>query len=539
MQDVLETDYVIIGAGSAGCVLAARLSENGRDDVTVLEAGGSDANIFIKVPVGYAFTFTNRKLNWCYETEPDAGLNDRSVFWPRGRVVGGSSSINAMAYMRGLPRDFDDWEKAGAAGWNWQSVRPIYERMETRREPGKRGRKGAYGSGPVWVSELSDEMHPFSNRFLEAGEDLGWPHLPDLNGPETRGLGYYRSTVRSGRRWSAADAFLRPALKRDNVNLVRNALVTHIIIEDGRATGISFEKGGKTHVLKARREVILSAGAVNSPQLLMLSGIGPAAELKEKGIDVAHDLPEVGKGMQDHLAITHSFRASMPTLNTVLGYHLRRIWCGIQYALARTGPLSVPVNQVGGYVASQADQPEDMQLFCNPLVYEATPTGIPQVGPDPGFILSAQPSRPTSRGKITLRSNNPKDMPAIQPNSVSTEHDQQAAIRAGHVLRALLNSPSLSGALREDEDPSLRHMNDADLLEDFRARASTVFHASCTCRMGRDASDSVIDADLRVHGLQGLRVVDASSFPNVPSGNTNAPVMMLAMGAADRILAGR
>ncbi len=537
MQDQLETDYVIIGAGSAGCVMAARLSENGRNDVTLVEAGGSDSNLFIKIPVGYAYTFTNKNVNWCYETEPDAGLNGRNVFWPRGRVVGGSSSINAMAYMRGLPRDFDDWEHAGGTGWNWSAARALYERMETRNEPGKKGRKGAYGSGPVWVSDVREEMHPFSSQFLDAGQELGWPTLDDLNGRGTTGLGFYRSTVRNGRRWSAADAFLRPALKRDNLNLIRRALVTKILVENGRAIGISYEQGGKTRILKARRDVILSAGAVNSPQLMMLSGIGPASDLKSHGIDVVHDLPEVGKGMQDHLAITHSFRASKPTLNAVLGYHARRILCSMQYVLTRTGPLSVPVNQVGGYVASQEDQPEDMQLFCNPLVYETKATGIPHVGPEPGFILSAQPSRPTSRGEITLRSSDPKDTPRIQPNSVSTEADQNAAIRAGHVLRGLLKTAPMMDALHPDEQPPLLTMSDEDMLADYRERASTVFHASCTCRMGRDATDSVVDANLRVHGLQGLRIVDASAFPNVTSGNTNAPVMMLAMGAADRILA--
>ncbi|SDE65276.1 GMC family oxidoreductase [Ruegeria marina] len=533
----MEFDYIIVGAGSAGCVLADRLSEKTSSKVLVIEAGGSDARFWIKVPVGYGFTYSNPKVNWCYNAEPDAGLNSRIAYWPRGRVIGGSSSINAMAYVRGLAQDFDDWEKAGAAGWNWETARWAFERLESHCEIGTDDRMRIRGDGPLRISDLREHMHPFSARFLEAAHDLGWPTKDDMNGVSSEGVSYFRSTVRKGLRCSAADAFLRPALKRRNVKVVTNALVEKLEIRNGRATGVHYRVGNQRILARAKGEVIVSAGAINSPQILQLSGIGPAELLKSHEIEVVQDLGQVGKGLQDHLAITHHFAANEPTLNNRLGRKFGQLLAGIEYVLTRKGPLSVPVNQVGGFVRSDAAQAvPDMQIYCNPASYTTPANGKPTMDRAPGFILSVQPCRPTSRGEIRIASADPAQAPLIQPNSLSTKKDLEDAVQACKLLRTLANATTIVRVTKAPKSPDINNMNDAEMLENFRARASTNFHPTCTCRMGRDASDSVLDARLRVHGVQGLRVVDASAFPNVTSGNTNAPTMMLAMRAADLII---
>ncbi|MAC79474.1 MAG: choline dehydrogenase [Rhodobacteraceae bacterium] len=531
-----DYDYIVIGAGSAGCVMAERLGADPRRRVLVLEAGGSDMRFWIKVPLGYAFTSTDARLNWDIRTAPDEGLNGRSQVWPRGRVVGGCSSINAMAYMRGLPGDFDDWGRAGAQGWTWDAVRATYDAIETHEDRDDRGRAHRRGTGPVWVSDLRRDMHPFSRQFLAAAEQSGWPVLDDLNAGRGEGLGYYRSSVRHGRRWSAADAFLRPALARGNVHLATHAMVQRIVIEDGEARGVAYDHAGQIRIARARRGVILSAGSVNSPQILQLSGIGPGALLQSLGIPVHNDLPQVGQGLQDHLTITYSFAAHPRTLNNTLGVTLWRLTSGMQYLATRRGPLSVPVNQVGGYLASTPGGPPDTQIFCNPIVYTPRPTGAPQVGRAPGYILSAQPCRPTSRGEIRIRSPRPSDRPDILPHSLSTDHDRAAAIRAGRLLQRLARSAALTSARREALGPDVMTMDDNALLRDFRDRSTTVYHPSCTCRMGDSPVNSVVDARLRVHGLGRLRGVDASAFPNITSGNTNAPTMMLAARAAQMII---
>lgn len=533
----MEFDYIIVGAGSAGCVLADCLGRNGRATVLVIEAGGSDARFWIKVPVGYGFTFSDPRVNWRYSAEPDPGLNARVGYWPRGRVIGGSGSINAMAWVRGQPHDFDDWEGAGAAGWNWDSAQPIFERLVSHSEAGADGRTRIRGSGPLRVSDLSADMHPFSSRFLEAAGELGWPLTDDMNGDRPEGLSRYRSTVRNGIRCSPADAFLRPALKRGNVKVLKHALVERLLIRDGQASGVQYRIGNQSMTARARAEVIVSAGAVNSPQLLQLSGIGPAALLRSHGIDVVGDLPQVGRGLQDHLAITHHFLATEPTLNNRLSHRSGQILAGLQYLLTRRGPLSVPVNQVGGFIRSEETSvAPDMQVFCNPVSYSTRPSGTPQMDHEPGFILSVQPCRPTSRGEIMIASADPHDAPLIQPNSLSTEADRHAAVRASRLLRALANTPTIRRVTRAPKVPDISTMNDAEMLENFRARSATVFHPCCTCRMGVDPAGSVLDERLRVHGVGRLRVVDASSFPSITSGNINAPTMMLAMRAADLIL---
>lgn len=530
-----EFDYVIVGAGSAGCVLADRLSRDGRHSVLLLEAGGSDARVWIKVPIGYAFNVANPALNWGYSTQPDAGLAGRCISWPRGRVIGGSGSINAMAYVRGLPRDFDDWAAAGASGWGWDTVRAVYDGMETRHAPNATGHRTAQGDGPVWVSDLSDQMHPFSRSFLDAARDAGLPLSDDINAGE--GVSYYRSTVRDGRRWSSADAFLRKARGRANLTVCTGADVQRIEGLTGQGNSLRYRHKGRDRTVRARREIILSAGAINTPKLLQLSGVGPGAVLQSLGIPVRRDLPQVGRGLQDHLAVSYQFHATQPTLNGDLGTLTGRLRAGLRYALRRQGPLAVPVNQVGGFVRSASDRAgPDVQLFCNPASYEMSPAGRPVLDRAQGYLISAQPCRPTSRGAVRLASADPDAAPMIEANSLATEADRDAALRASRLLQRLAAAPSLRAVTRAAKAPDLTRLDDAGLMEVFRARASTVYHASCTCRMGHGPEDSVLDARLRVHGVPGLRVVDASAFPNVTSGNTNAPTMMLAMRAADLIL---
>ncbi|MBY8977979.1 GMC family oxidoreductase N-terminal domain-containing protein [Rhodobacteraceae bacterium NNCM2] len=536
MTDI-SYDYIVVGAGSAGCALVERLTRDGTKRVLLLEAGGSDQRFWIKVPIGYGMNFANPRLNWGYHAEPDAGLNDRPVYWPRGKVIGGSSSINAMAYMRGLPHDFDDWESAGATGWSWQAVRPAFERMERHLERDERGNPRQRGDGLLSISDLSDQMNPFSVRFLAAAGECGWQRCEDLSAATDEAVGYYRSTVRNGLRCSAADAFLTPARRRTNLKVVTNAMVERITFDGRRATGVVFRTGEKSQTARAGREVILSAGAVNSPKLLQLSGIGPAALLRRHGIEVRHDLAEIGRGLQDHLAISHLFRATTSTLNNILGRMTPRLLAGLRYVTTLTGPLSVPVNQVGGYLRSSDDRAvPDMQIYCNPLSYWSSAAGKPVLDREPGYLLCAQLCRPESRGEIAIRSADPADAPIIQPNSLATEHDREGARRALAIIDRLAAAPALASVTRERLVPGPEVTDPDALMADFRDRASTVFHPTSTCRMGLGPKTSVLDARLRVHGLAGLRVVDSSAFPAVTSANTNAPTMMLATRAAEIIL---
>lgn len=535
-MEPLEFDYIIVGAGSAGCVLANRLTACGKFTVLLLESGGSDAQFWVKIPLGYAVNVNNPAVNWGYQTQPDPGLNARAISWPRGKIIGGSSSINAMTYMRGLAGDFDDWAMAGADGWHWDNVRAVYDRMETHSEITENGRS-TRGDGPVYVSDISDQMAPFSRHFLDATRDVGYPVIPDLNAPDVDGIGYYRSTIRHGFRWSSADAFLRPALRRPNLRVMQSADVDHLIHDGGVVTGVAFHRGDTQHMAKARREVIICAGAINTPKLLQQSGFGPAEILRRHGISVACDLPQVGRGLQDHLAISYQFHATTPTLNNILGRRIGKLSAGLKYLLTRKGPLCVPVNQVGGFIRSgrHSERP-DMQLYFNPVSYGVCASGAVVVDHTPGYQISAQPCRPTSTGTVEIASANPQDAPLISPHSLATQADKDAAIRAGRVLQDFARAASLRAVTAQAKAPDLLAMDDAALLADFGNRASTVFHPTCTCRMGRNDRESVVDARLRVHGVRGLRVADASAFPNITSGNTNAPVMMLAMRAADLIL---
>jgi choline dehydrogenase len=532
---VEDFDYIIVGAGTAGCVLADRLSATGRHRVLVLEAGGSDARFWIKVPIGYGRTFADARVNWKYQALPSAGLNGRGMYWPRGRVVGGSSSINALVYCRGMPADFEDWRALGNVGWGWDDVRPYFERSE--RHIGADGR--VRGEGPLDIKDVTRYLHPMRAQWLAAAAELGLPTTDDFNGPHPEGLGCYEVTIRKGRRWSAADAFLRPALKRGQVRLETQAWVKRLRLEGRRVVAVEYVRGAGTHTVRPRAEVILCAGAVNTPQLLQLSGIGPGTLLAEKGIETVLDNAAVGAHLQDHLAIVYSFKSAVPTLNEELHSALAQLRAGLRYVLGRRGPLALSVNQFGGFVRSNpgAARP-NLQLYFNPVTYgvgDATRTRI-RVDPFPGFYLCHQPTRPTSEGRIDIASADFRTPPVIAPNYLATEQDCRDAVEGGRLLQTLARTRAFRSLIRAPLAPDLLALDDAGLLADFRARAATVYHPVGTCRMGH-AHDSVVDASLRVHGIERLRIADASVFPTVTSANTNAPTLMVAQKAADLILA--
>jgi len=532
-----EFDYIIVGSGSAGSVLADRLSADGQASVLVLEAGGSDRRFWIRMPIGYGRTFFDERVNWKYQTEPDPATASRRSYWPRGKVIGGSSSINAMVYCRGLPVDFDGWRERGNPGWGWDDVQEYFRRSERRVDAGGNAQAG----GPLYVSDVSAELHPLRRHFFAAAEEVGLPYSDDFNGPNPEGVGVYQINTRNGMRCSAADAFLRPALQRRNLRLLTHALVHKVLFEGRRAVGVAFEKGGQVLQARARREVILSAGAVNSPQLLQLSGVGPARLLQRFGIPLVLDQALVGAQLQDHLGINYYYRSNEPTLNDLLYPLHGKLSAGLRYVLTRRGPLSVSVNQSGGFVRSRPDSAApDMQLYFNPVTYSTAPEGKrPLMNPDPfsGFIISFQPCRPSSRGRIGIASADPRQPPRIEPNYLATAEDLDAVIAGGRLVQRLMRSRALRALVREAIAPDLDGMDDAQILDDFRLRCGSVFHPVGTCAMGPDAQRAVVDARLRVYGLQGLRVVDASIFPNITSGNTNAPTIMVAQKAADMILA--
>ncbi|KZY47850.1 choline dehydrogenase [Roseovarius sp. HI0049] len=533
-----EYDFIVVGAGSAGCVLANRLSESGKYSVLLLEAGGSDLNFWIWMPIGYGKTFYRKSVNWMYQTEPDPGTDNRVSYWPRGKVMGGSSSINAMVYVRGQPEDFDDWRALGNPGWGWDDVLPYFRKSETN-DRGADDWRG--GDGPLHVCTMDRDLHPLCADFIKAGEELQFPHNRDFNGARQEGVGTYQNTARDGMRMSAARAYIRPARNRGNLRVETNAHATKLLFDGTRATGIAYRQRGTQHQARARREVIVSAGAVNSPQLLQLSGIGPGADLQSHGIEMVRNSPGVGQHLQDHLAIDYLFRSRVPTLNQQLGPWYGKLWHGARYILTRRGPLSLGVNQAGGFVRTRPGLSKpNMQLFFSPVSYtKATPGKRALMNPDsfPGFLLGAQPTRPTSRGHIALRSPDPFAAPRIFPNYLATEDDMQDMLDGSKLMRRFAETPAFTRLIDSEIAPGPQVQTDEEFIADIRARAGTVFHPVSTCRMGPDPATDVVDARLRVHGIEGLRVADASVFPTLTSGNTNAPVIMLGEKAADLVLA--
>ncbi|WGV14520.1 GMC family oxidoreductase [Fuscovulum ytuae] len=533
-----ETDYIIVGAGSAGCVLADRLTANGKHRVTVLEAGGSDRRFFVMLPLGYGKLFYDPTVNWLYKTEPDPGLAGARDHWPRGKVLGGSSSINAMVYIRGHRADYEEWEAAGNPGWGWDEVLSAYKAMEDT-EAGADTFRGA--GGPLFVSANRKGLHPLVKDYIAACESAGLPHNADFNGAEQEGAGIYQMTIHKARRNSAARAFLRPAMKRPNCRVITGAMVTRVIIEEGRAVGVEYVQGGQTHSLRAKAEVILSGGAINSPQLLQLSGIGPGALLQGMGIPVLRDNPNVGDHLSDHQGINYTWKMKVPTYNDELRPWWGKLIAGMKYVLAGAGPLAKSINHAGGFFRTSPDllRP-NMQLYM-----QAFSTLIPRDGerpiltpdPFPGMSLGLSNCRPTSRGHIRIGSPDPFLHPIITANAFSTDHDVQEMLLAVKFLRHLAAQPPMARLIAEELRPGPEAVTDEALIADFRARSGTVYHPSCTCRMGPDADSSVVDARLRVHGVQGLRVIDASSFPNLIAGNTNAPAMMIGWKGAELVLA--
>ena len=535
----IEVDYIIVGAGSAGCVLANRLTESGRHRVLLLEAGPSDRHPWIQIPIGYGKTFYNPRVNWMYRSEPVPGLGNRVIYFPRGKVLGGSSSINAMVYSRGQAGDFDDWAALGNPGWSWADVLPLYKRLEDHAL----GAGPYHGAGgPLHVTDISGAEHPLTRVYLAAGQEAGLPRSHDLNGASIEGVGLYQVNTRNGFRMSAARAYLWPAQKRPNLRVEVNVLVTRILLAGKRAVGVAYERGGQRFEARAAKEVIVSGGAINSPQLLLLSGIGPEGLLKSRGIEVQHALPAVGRNLQDHLCHDYVYRAKRPSLNDTLYPWYGKLLAALRYVLKRTGPLSLSLNQGGGFFRSRADSARpDIQLYFSPLTYEKSAVpgkrALTRTDPFSGFTTSVSPCRPTSRGYLEIKSSDPRTAPLIHPNYLATNHDVEELLAGARFLRKLAATPSLTSIIAEELKPGPAKASDDELVADIRARAYSVFHPVSTCRMGPDAVENVVDAKLRVHGLAGLRVIDASIFPTVTSGNTNAPAIMVGEKGADLVLA--
>jgi choline dehydrogenase-like flavoprotein len=532
-----EFDFIVVGAGSAGCVLADRLSVDDRHRVLLLEAGGDDRRFWIKTPIGYGKLFYDRTVNWAYSAEPDPGLGGRAAYWPRGKVLGGSSSINAMVYCRGMPGDYDDWRGAGNPGWGWDDVAPAFAAFERRIAVDGSGQ----GDGPLHVSDRSREYHPITRHFLAASREIGLPAVTDMNGADPEGVGPYSLTTRNGLRCSAADAFLRPALRRRNLEVRKHAEVQRVLFEGRRAVGVAYRVGDAIRTARGA-QVILSAGAVNSPQILQLSGVGPGGLLNRLGIPVVHASDAVGGGLQDHLGVNYYYKAREQTLNAVLGTWRGRLLAGAQFLLTRSGPLSLSVNQMGGMVRSSPDLARpDAQLYFNPLSYSAEQSGKRELlhpDPFPGFIMGFNTCRPSSSGRIDIGSPDPAQPPRIQPNYLSSNKDVAEVIACARLIGRLQNSRAMRGLIAAAPAFDMAAASDDEIVDDFRARSGTVFHPCGTCRMAPQDAGGVVDAELRVYGVEGLRVIDASVFPNITSANTNAPAMMVAYKGAALATAG-
>jgi choline dehydrogenase len=537
MGEVSTFDYVIVGAGSAGCVLANRLTENGRHKVLLLEAGGTDRRFYVQMPLGYGKTFYDESVNWAYRTEPDPGLNGQRDFWPRGKVLGGSSSINAMVYIRGHSADYDEWEAGGNPGWGWKDALAAYKQIEDNESGGDDYRGSG---GPLFIRRATLDHHPLVKPYIAAAEKTGLQFNADFNGSVQDGVGTYQLTIKDGIRNSAARAFLRPALKRANLRLETRALATRILFDGRKATGIDYVQRGVTKTALAAREVIIAGGAVNSPQLLQLSGIGPAALLASHGIAVHSANDNVGAHLSDHQGINYTWRMNVPTMNDVLRPWWGKLRVGLQYLLTRTGPLSLSINHGGGFFRTDAslDRP-NMQLYM-----QAFSTLVPRDGerpvlspdPFPGLSLGLSNCRPTSTGHIRIASADATAKPIITANVFSTDHDVREMLLAVKYLRRIADQEPLKSLMAEELRPGPAIQSDADIIHDFRQRSGTVYHPCSTCRMGPDVRNSVVDANLRVHGLQNLRVCDASVFPNIIAGNLNAPAIMMGWKGAEKIL---
>ena len=525
-------DYVIIGAGSAGCVLANRLSADPRNSVCLLEAGGKDNWIWFHIPVGYLFAIGNPRADWMFKTESEAGLNGRVLNYPRGKVLGGSSAINAMIYMRGQREDYDNWRQIGLQGWGWDDVKPIFRRhLDHYLGAGEH-----HGAGGEWRVEAPRVRWELLDAFIEAAVEAGIPRVDDFNTGSNEGISYFQVNQKNGRRWSSARGFLKPALSRPNLKVETHAHATRILFEGKRAVGVEFMQNGSLRQVLARQEVVLSAGAVASPKILQLSGIGDGALLQQHGVDVIHHLPGVGENLQDHLQLRPVYKVQgVRTLNEDYRSLVKKGHMALEYALFRRGPLTMAPSQLGAFTRSSAE-------YATPnLQFHVQPLSLDRFGEDPhpfpAFTASVCNLRPTSRGSVRIRSRDTDEAPAIRPNYLSTPEDQRVAVDALRLVRQVVSMPALRKYRPEEYKPGASLTTDDELLHGAREIGTTIFHPVGTAKMGIESDAmAVTDARLRVRGIEGLRVIDASVMPAITSCNTNSPTLMIAEKGATMIL---
>ncbi|HUG58660.1 MAG TPA: choline dehydrogenase [Candidimonas sp.] len=529
-------DYIVVGAGSAGCVLASRLSQDTAIKVLLLEAGPEDRSLWLHLPIGYGKTMWSTKYNWCLYTDPDPNMNGRRIYWPRGKTLGGSSAINGLIYIRGQREDYDHWAQQGNPGWSYKDVLPYFIKSEMNQ----RGASEFHGgTGPLKVSDIG-QTHELIEAFVGGAEENGVPRTADFNGASQEGAGYYQLTTWKGWRCSTATAYLKPARKRPNLKVISEARATGVIFDGKRAIGVKYRQGGKEHTARLGSEggeVLLSAGAIHSPQLLQLSGVGPAALLARLNIPVVSDLPGVGENLQDHLQIRLGYECSKPiTTNDVLNSWLGQVSIGLQWLFRKQGPLAIGINQGGCFMRALPDEAATPDIQFHVATLSADMAGG-KVHPYSGFTLSICQLRPESRGYIRIKSRDPLETPEIQPNYLATDLDRRTAVAGVKAARRIAQSGSMAPYVKKEVKPGPAADTDEELLEFCRDNGATIFHPSGTCKMGK-ASDplAVLDERLRVRGVQGLRVIDASAMPTLVSGNTNAPIVMMAEKAVDMIM---
>jgi choline dehydrogenase len=524
-----EFDYIVIGAGSSGCVLAARLSEDPAVRVLLLEAGPPDSSLWIHLPIGYGKTMWSDSVNWRYYTDPDPNMNGRRIYWPRGKTLGGSSSINGLIYIRGQREDYDHWAALGNRGWGWDSVLPYF----VKSEGNQRGPSEFHGgNGPLKVSDIG-ARDPLIDAFIAGAAQIGVPTTDDFNGAVQEGAGYFQLTTWKGWRVSTAKAYLDPARERPNLRIETDAFAAAVDLDGKRAVGVRWRQGGTMRSARARAEVLVSAGAIQSPQLLQLSGIGPAELLAKHGIAVVHDSPGVGENLQDHLQIRATYESTRPTTNDQLNSWLGQARLGLQWLLHRSGPLAIGINQGGCFMRALPAEAKTPDIQFHVATLSADMAGG-KVHPFSGFTMSTCQLRPESRGHIRIRSSDPFEPPEMQPNYLATDLDRRTTVAGVKAARAIAAAPAMRPFVKREVKPGGGIASDEALLEFCRDNGATIFHPSGTCKMGNDPL-AVLDDRLRVRGVERLRVVDCSAMPTLVSGNTHAPAVMIAEKAVDMI----